>query len=155
MYAIGADVNHEIPGLYWLNYFGGPYVELIGRERLLLAGLRSEAGGRWRIDSARRVGRSWQSRAYRREQAVIAHLGKQYFFRVTIPTAKRSPRTFATTTAGSKKPGMQRAWTANRSPGGHGVEAARVAVGEEPLRPSPALLRTERPPNAAVSPGAA
>ena len=82
VYAIGADVNHEIPGLYWLNYFGGPYVELIGRERLLSApAYEVKPVGDGVLIALDASAESWQNEAYvEREQAVIAHLGKQYFF---------------------------------------------------------------------------
>lgn len=31
--AVGVDISKSLPGLYWLNYFGGPSVDAIGRER--------------------------------------------------------------------------------------------------------------------------
>ena len=36
MAAVGVDVSRALPGLYWLNFFGKPYEELIGRDRLAL-----------------------------------------------------------------------------------------------------------------------
>ena len=36
-WAIGANIAYAVPGLYWLNYFGEPYADLIGRKRLLTA----------------------------------------------------------------------------------------------------------------------
>ena len=31
---MGRDMRRSLPGLYWLNFFGRPYVELIGAELL-------------------------------------------------------------------------------------------------------------------------
>ena len=56
--AIGMNITAAVPGLYWLNFFGPPYVDLMGRERLLSAArLRGEACGRWRADCLGCVGR--------------------------------------------------------------------------------------------------
>ena len=35
--AVGRDVRRHLPGVYWLNLFGRPYVDLIGRDTLLSA----------------------------------------------------------------------------------------------------------------------
>jgi hypothetical protein len=37
--ALGRDMSKALPGLYWLNLFGAPYVDLIGVERLRTAPL--------------------------------------------------------------------------------------------------------------------
>lgn len=34
MWALGRDIRRSLPGLFWLNVFGKPYVDLIGRVRL-------------------------------------------------------------------------------------------------------------------------
>jgi hypothetical protein len=80
--AIGAKITKATPGLYWLNFFGRAYVNLMGRERLLSAPAYEvkpiDDGVLIALDSS---AEAWQTAAYRqREQAVIAHLGKQYFF---------------------------------------------------------------------------
>jgi hypothetical protein len=96
-YAIGANVNKAIPGLYWLNYFGGPYVDLIGRERLLSAPAYDVKpvgdGVLIALDSS---AESWQSEPYvEREQAVINHLGPQYFFSRLHPDRQMTAPNFA------------------------------------------------------------
>lgn len=80
--AVGVDITDAIPGLYWLNYFGAPYLDLIGRERLLTSPAHEVKpvgdGVLIALDSS---ADAWQTAAYQqREQAVIAHLGKQFFF---------------------------------------------------------------------------
>lgn len=96
-YAIGANVNKAIPGLYWLNYFGGPYVDLIGRERLLSAPAHEVKpvgdGILIELDSS---ADAWQSETYvQREQAVINHLGTQYFFSRLHPDRQTTAPNFA------------------------------------------------------------
>jgi len=80
--AIGANFSRATPGLYWLNFFGRPYLDLIGRERLLSAPAFEvkpvDDGVLIALDAS---ADAWQTPAYQhREQAVIEHLGKQYFF---------------------------------------------------------------------------
>jgi hypothetical protein len=80
--AVGLDVSRGLPGIYWLNAFGPPYVEMMGRQKLLTSpapvvdelrdcifiGLSSLAG-------------HWTTLEYKKaEAAVIEHLGKHYFF---------------------------------------------------------------------------
>ncbi len=85
--AIGVDITDAIPGLYWLNYFGAPYVDMIGRQRLLTApAYEVKAVGDGVLVALDASADAWQSADYQqREQAVIAHLGKQYFFSRTDP----------------------------------------------------------------------
>jgi hypothetical protein len=88
--AIGRHLDDSLPGLYWLNFFGAPYVELMGRQRLLsapayevkpigdgvLIALDSSAG-------------AWQNPEYKkREQEVIEYLGKEFFFSRHEPDRK-------------------------------------------------------------------
>jgi hypothetical protein len=80
--AVGASITHAIPGLYWLSFFGRPYVDLMGRERLLSAPAYEaksvDDGVLVALDAS---ADAWETAVYReREQAVIEHLGKQYFF---------------------------------------------------------------------------
>jgi hypothetical protein len=80
--AIGRLLSKSLPGLYWLNYFGPIYVDLIGRQRLLSApAYEVKPVGNGILLALDASPDNWQSAAYRaREQATIAHLGKQYFF---------------------------------------------------------------------------
>lgn len=80
--AMGVDVSRHLPGLYWLNFFGKPYCDLMGRERLLSAPgaeVREVADGillRLADDP-----REWASPEYRAiERRVLDHIGSQYFF---------------------------------------------------------------------------
>lgn len=80
--AIGVHLWRSLPGLYWLNYFGAPYVRMIGREKLLSAPAQHvrEVGQGVLIALADSPD-AWDTDDYRqREQRVIEHLGKQFFF---------------------------------------------------------------------------
>lgn len=82
VWAIGVKLDVSLPGLYWLNYFGAPYVELIGEDRLLSAPAfavhKVGAGIFMAVDESPS---NWQSIAYKeRESAIINHIGRDYFF---------------------------------------------------------------------------
>jgi hypothetical protein len=80
--AIGIDVSRYLPGIYWLNFFGKPYCDLIGRENLLSspADECKEIGGGALIRLAKDPS-EWDSYAYRlTESRVLNHLGTRYFF---------------------------------------------------------------------------
>ncbi len=80
--AVGGDVSKALRGLYWLNFFGRPYRDLIGRERLLSAPAHEVR----EIDdgvllSLHENPRAWDTPEYREgERHVLGHLGPQYFF---------------------------------------------------------------------------
>ncbi|MGD9720829.1 MAG: hypothetical protein AB7O59_14155 [Pirellulales bacterium] len=88
--AIGADIEVAIPGLYWLNYFGPPYVEMLGRERLLTApAFEAKALGDGVLLALDESPEAWQQPSYRqREQDVVNHLGPHYFFSRRDPDRK-------------------------------------------------------------------
>lgn len=80
--ALGGNVANALPGLYWLNFFGRSYVELIGLDRLMTAPapeVREIGGGVLMLldDDPR----AWDTRRYRRtERCVLKHLGPRFFF---------------------------------------------------------------------------
>jgi hypothetical protein len=80
--AIGPNLADGLKGLYWLNYFGPPYVELIGRERLLSApAYEVKQVGDGILLALDESADAWQTLAYQRcERDVIEHVGKQFFF---------------------------------------------------------------------------
>jgi len=80
--AIGIDVSKYLPGMYWLNFFGKPYRDLIGRDRLLSAPayevVEIDDGILLAIDAD---ALAWKSEEYQdKERAVLAHLGAEHFF---------------------------------------------------------------------------
>ena len=81
-WALNAGFLDGLPGLYWLNYFGPAYCDLIGRERLLSApATEVKAAGDGVLIGLDPSPRAWTTPQYQQqEQAVIEHLGKQYFF---------------------------------------------------------------------------
>lgn len=80
MMAIGADVCRYLPGLYWLNYFGEPYCDLIGRECLLDApAFESKPLGSGVLMLVEEDPESWNSDESHYFD-VLSHVGDQYFF---------------------------------------------------------------------------
>jgi hypothetical protein len=80
--AIGVDPSKYLPGLYWLNFFGKPYVELIGKKQLMTtpAALIKEIknGILVQFGDAPKV---WRTREYRTTiEEALDHIGRQYFF---------------------------------------------------------------------------
>jgi hypothetical protein len=78
----GLDPTRHLPGMYWLNYFGAPYVKLIGRKRLM----SGRSVNTWRVGTGimMRFGDDplgWRTRAYRAAvTAALDHVGRRYFF---------------------------------------------------------------------------
>ncbi|NJK52743.1 MAG: hypothetical protein HC936_07795 [Leptolyngbyaceae cyanobacterium SU_3_3] len=82
--------EYAIPGLYWLNYFGAPYINLMQRERLISAPayevFENDGGVLVALDE---TPLNWQDESYKaRERQVIEHLGSQYFFNRNEPERK-------------------------------------------------------------------
>lgn len=88
-YAIGRDIRQSLPGLYWLNAFGAPYVTLIGPERFRALGASANtADGGAKIVTVYGRPDQWDSRQGRyRHREVLDHLGRQYFFDRSNPQA--------------------------------------------------------------------
>lgn len=85
--AVGVNLKHALPGLYWLNFFGPEYLRLLGPERLATAPapLVERVGEGILIGLGHDPG-AWNSAEYRRlEQAVLSHLGREYFFSKSDP----------------------------------------------------------------------
>jgi hypothetical protein len=80
--AVGRDFARYLPGLFWLNFFGPRYCELLGAERLLTTPAHSVAavGDGVLVALADDPG-SWTTDAYANaERAARAHLGARHFF---------------------------------------------------------------------------
>jgi hypothetical protein len=85
--AVGRDFGRFLPGLFWLNFFGGRYRELLGDERL-----RSTPAARVvMVDDGVLVGLAsdplmWDTAGYAAdEQRVRDHLGSELFFSKAEP----------------------------------------------------------------------
>jgi hypothetical protein len=92
--AVGRDFGRYLPGVFSANFFGVPYVELLGRERLLDAPAQEV----WPLDAGILAVRdtaphAWDSPA--REQAdqrLLDHLGREHFFaKPHPPDVSRAP----------------------------------------------------------------
>ncbi len=80
--AVGIDISQYLPGLYWLNFFGSPYRQLMGDERLASApAFRTGASGSGYVVTLSENPGDWGSPGYKaREESVRRHLGEEYFF---------------------------------------------------------------------------
>src|SRR5215211_4977297 len=85
--AIGRDFGRHLPGLFWLNFFGRRYRELIGEQRLAsapAARLAAVDGGM--LISLGPDPLAWDTAEYAiAEQRVRDHLGTQLFFSKAEP----------------------------------------------------------------------
>jgi hypothetical protein len=87
---VGIDPSRYLPGMYWTNIFGKPYVKLMGRERLLSTpdATTAAAGGHVLV----RFGDDpwgWKSRGYRAAVARgLDHIGRKFFFDKNARTRK-------------------------------------------------------------------
>jgi hypothetical protein len=80
--AVGVDVSRYLPGLYWLNFLGRAYCELIGTERVLTTPCPEVRP----VDQGVLIALStdpatWVTAEYGNVEArAREHLGQQYFF---------------------------------------------------------------------------
>jgi hypothetical protein len=81
-YALGVRLAEGLPGLYWLNFFGKPYVRFIGEDRLLSApAYEVKKVGNGVLIALNDSPLSWQSADYNeREINTINHIGRDLFF---------------------------------------------------------------------------
>lgn len=89
---VGRDFGRYLPGLFTANFFGRPYVDLIGRERLLaVRGARPVDDGV--LIMAGEDPAEWNSAERRsREDELLEHLGREHFFSKTaMPAMTRAP----------------------------------------------------------------
>jgi hypothetical protein len=85
--AVGRDISRYLPGLYWLNFFGRPYRDFIGRERLLTAPAHEvkelDSGV---LLSIHKDAKAWNTLAYQaKEEQILQHIGHEYFFSKSDP----------------------------------------------------------------------
>jgi hypothetical protein len=80
--AIGRNIAAGLPGLYWVNFFGQPYRELIGRDRLFTAPAHQVR----EVDDGVLLmihpePQAWDTPEYRMaEDRILAHVGRRFFF---------------------------------------------------------------------------
>jgi hypothetical protein len=78
--AIGRDMRQSLPGVYWLNVFGRPYVDLIGERRLLDAPADMvDRRGEHVVIRAYRNAEDWAAQ-HKTRHTLAAALGAEHFF---------------------------------------------------------------------------
>jgi hypothetical protein len=95
VWALGRDVRRSLPGLFWLNAFGAPYADLIGRDTFdtvpaSVAHVGSSvlvelypAPGEWATASGREA-----------HKRVLGHLGGRFFYDRKAPDQETSAPDF-------------------------------------------------------------
>jgi hypothetical protein len=88
--AIGRDFNRFLPGLFWMNFFGRRYRDLIGHERLLSAPAPIvEDVGEGVLIGLGREPKDWETDARKAtERAVLEHIGAEFFFDKSNPESQ-------------------------------------------------------------------
>jgi hypothetical protein len=78
--AIGVNWSQAVPGLYWLNYFAGPSIGVIGTDRFARCAAAKPLGQGFVVALADRAG-EWNNAEYQaREAQAKETLGSQFFF---------------------------------------------------------------------------
>jgi hypothetical protein len=92
--AVGRDFSRYLPGLFAANFFGPPYVELLGRDRLLDAPAQEVAA----VDAGVLLVRDAEPEAWDRpereaaDRRLLDHLGREHFFaKPHPPDPSRAP----------------------------------------------------------------
>ena len=86
VWALGRDVRRSLPGLFWLNGFGSPYAELIGRNTLMSAPTSITDVGSTVVVEVYPSPAHWVEDASRgAHDAVLAHIGRQFFYDRNAP----------------------------------------------------------------------
>lgn len=85
--AVGRDFGRSLPGVFWLNFFGRRYRELLGNDRLLStpAPIVSAVGDGVLVGLGGDP-TAWATEAYARAEAKVRdHLGAEFFFAKSDP----------------------------------------------------------------------
>jgi hypothetical protein len=80
--AIGQDPSQYLPGLYWINFFGEPYVGLIGKKCLMTTpgSVIKETKNGVLVQFGNEP-LSWRTREYKSAvEEALDHIGRRYFF---------------------------------------------------------------------------
>src|SRR5262249_38790595 len=86
VWALGRDVRRSLPGLFWLNAFGPPYVELIGRDTLTTAPATTGQRGANAVVELYPSPGEWETASGRNAHTrVLGHLGRGFFYDRTAP----------------------------------------------------------------------
>ncbi len=79
--AVGRDFGNFLPGLFWCNYFGPPYVDLIGADKLLSAPAETSRLGEGIVVKLPGLPDDWDKDSGKQaESKVLDHVGREFFF---------------------------------------------------------------------------
>jgi hypothetical protein len=81
MWALGRDIRCSLPGLFWANVFGAPYIETIGTDRLKRAGARQLSSGPGLMLQLYKHPEQWNTEQGRSaHRSALDELGPEHFF---------------------------------------------------------------------------
>jgi hypothetical protein len=84
--AVGRDFGRNLPGVFWLNFFGSRLREMLGEQRLLSVPVESNALDNGVLVALGSDPRRWDEPEYAAlEQQVRDHLGSELFFTKADP----------------------------------------------------------------------
>ena len=89
--AVGVNLDECLPGVYWLNFFGRPYTQLIGLDRLLsITAHEVRAIGEGVFVALNASPMAWKSDQYlATESSIIDQIGPEYVFSRTEPDRRK------------------------------------------------------------------
>lgn len=76
-------ISHSIPGVFWVNFFGAPYVEMLGADKLRTApccSVRELDYGGFMLMLAPTPDEANSRKGRKMAEAVKDHLGREYFY---------------------------------------------------------------------------
>jgi len=95
MWALGRDVRRALPGLFWLNAYGPPYLDIIGRGTLSTVPSTAAIVGSSGVVEVYPSPGDWATASGRdAHERVLAHLGRQHFYDRNAPDQATSAPDF-------------------------------------------------------------
>jgi hypothetical protein len=95
VWALGRDVRRSLPGLFWLNVFGPPYVDMIGRGTLSTAPATAARVGSSVVVELYPSPGDWATASGRdARKRVLGHLGRRFFYDRNAPNQETSAPDF-------------------------------------------------------------
>jgi hypothetical protein len=94
-WALGRDVRRSLPGLFWLNAFGSPYADMVGRDTLSTSPATTARVGSTAVVELYPSPGAWATASGRdTHERVLGHLGRRYFYDRQAPNQETTAPDF-------------------------------------------------------------
>ena len=81
VWAVGRDIRRSLPGLYWMNAFGSPYIETIGADRLRRGGATALPASSNLVIKLYDAPEDWNTESARQNyRSILDRLGQEHFY---------------------------------------------------------------------------